>query len=199
MKSNNRQLLNFSFQFSMKRFFLFIILFSFCSNYIFAQVFPKLSGDEPFYENQGTKKALDTLIYDGIKKAQIDTFQFSFTPPKEYMKVNHQTFVNFRTSSFIQVSEMKRVVYLMAVRNITPEVLEPQGVKYIGQETVMTIDNHEGILVFVTNQIDGKDYERMMLFTGDYIRTLWISATYPLELKAEVYETLKKSLLSIKF
>ncbi len=158
-----------------------------------------MKGDESFFENQSTKAALDTLVYDGIKTLSIDTFHVSFTPPSKFMRVNNTTLVNFQSSSFIQISEMKRVVYLMAVKNITPEVLEPQGVTYIGQENVMTYDNHEGILVFLSNQIEGKEYERMMLFTGDYIRTIWVSATYPVELKSEVFEILKKSLLSVKF
>lgn len=158
-----------------------------------------MKGNENFFENQTTKAALDTLVYDGIKTLSVDTFHVSFTPPNKFMRVNNTTLVNFQTSSFIQISEMKRVVYLMAVKNITPEVLEPQGVKYIGQENVMTYDNHEGIIVYLSNQIEGKEYERMMLFTGDYIRTIWISATYPVELKSEVSEILKKSLLSVKF
>lgn len=183
----------------MKRVFFFIFLYFYLSIFTFSQIFPNMKGNEDFFENQSTKAALDTLVYDGIKILSLDTFQIKLTPPNKFMRVNNTTLVNFQTSSFIQISEMKRVVYLMAVKNITPEVLEPQGVKYLGQENVMTYDNHEGILVFLSNQIEGKEYERMMLFTGDYIRTIWISATYPVELKSEVFETLKKSLLSVKF
>lgn len=177
-----------------------ITLFVICFSYLLpAQIIPNFKGDETFLENREGMAALDTLVFDGIKIASIDTFDVHFTPPMQFMQVNNRTFVNFQTSSFIQISEIKRVVYLLAVKNITPEILEPQGVKFIQSEEVVTTHNQPGILIYLSHKIEEKDYERMMLFTGDYLRTIWISATYPVELKSSVHDMLKKSLLSITF
>lgn len=175
---------------------LFMICFSYLSS---AQIIPNFKGDETFLKNKEGMAALDSLIFDGIKTASIDTFEVKFVPPLQFMRVNNLSFVNFQTSSFIQISEIKRVVYLLAVKNITPEVLEPQGVKFIQSEEVMTTNNQAGILIYLSLQIEEKDYERMMLFTGDYLKTIWISASYPVELKSSLHDMLKKSLLSITF
>jgi hypothetical protein len=48
-------------------------------------------------------------------------------------------------------------------------------------------------------KVDTVDFYRMMLFTGDYMRTIWITANYPVMLKEKLEATLRKSLLSIKF
>jgi hypothetical protein len=179
--------------------FTITLLVLLSSVFIKAQIVPNFKGDESFFENKAGMEALDTLVFDGTRSAKIDSLQIGFTPPLQFMRINNNTFVNFQTSSFIQISEIKKVVYLLAVKNLTPEILEPQGVRFISSEEIMTSLNKEGILVYLSHQIEGKEFERMMLFTGDYLRTIWISATYPLELKSSVHDILKKSLLSIEF
>jgi len=42
-------------------------------------------------------------------------------------------------------------------------------------------------------------FERMMLFTGDYQRTIWINASYPVLVKKLLYQVIKESLLSVEF
>jgi hypothetical protein len=42
-------------------------------------------------------------------------------------------------------------------------------------------------------------FERMMLFTGDYHNTIWLNASYPTMLKKILYPALKQSLLSVLF
>ncbi len=175
---------------------LLVILTSYLSQ---AQIVPNFKGNETFFENKKGLNALDTLVYNGFKTATIDTFQVSFIPPAQFMRINNQTFVNFQTSTFIQISEIQKTVYLFAVKNITAEILEPQGVKFIQSVDVITTNNQHGVLIYLAHQIEGKDYERMMLFTGDYLRTIWISASYPLELKNTVHDLLKNSLLSVAF
>ena len=174
-----------------------LVLISF--SFIQAQIIPNFKGNETFVENNAGMSALDTLVFDGNKIAEIDSIHVSFIPPPQFMRINNNTFVNFQTSTFIQISEIEKVVYLLAVKNITPEVLEPQGVRFIKSEETMTSNNQAGILIYLSHQIEGKEYERMMLFTGDYLRTIWISATYPVELKNSLHDMMKKSLLSIKF
>lgn len=172
-----------------------ILLLGF-SSFLFGQFPTKITGDETFVQNPDI---IDSLLFDGIKTAEIDTFGFSFVPPKQYLRVNAQTFINYQTSSFIQVSEMKRVVYMLATQNINAQTLEPQGVRFVKKENVITYNNNEAILVYVENEIEGNTFERMMLFTGDYMRTIWLSASYPKELSESIHKMLYDSLLSVKF
>jgi hypothetical protein len=152
-----------------------------------------------FVPNQEVYKRLDSLIYDGNTTVVIDTFGVSLVPPQYSLRIDQRTFISPGTTSSIQISEIKRVVYLMAVQNIKEEVLAPQGVHLISKETVVTSNNNEGILVLVSMKVDTVDFYRMMLFTGDYMRTIWITANYPVMLKEKLEATLRKSLLSIKF
>ena len=152
-----------------------------------------------FIQNQEAFKKIDSLIYDGKTTAFIDTFGVSIVPPQYSMKVDNRTFISPGTTSSIQISEIKRVVYLMAVQNIKEEVLAPQGVHLVSKEPVVTSNNKEGILVLVSMKVDTIDFYRMMLFTGDYMRTIWVTANYPVLLKDKVEAILRKSILSIKF
>lgn len=152
-----------------------------------------------FVANQSIYKQIDSLIYDGKTTVVIDTFSVSIIPPQYSLKIDARTFISPATTSSIQVSELKRVVYPMVVQNITEEVLAPQGVRLVSKENVMTNDNKEGILVLVSMKVDTMDFYRMMLFTGDYIKTIWVTANYPVILKDKVEAILRKSILSIKF
>lgn len=152
-----------------------------------------------YIANQSIYKQIDSLIYDGKTTVVIDTFSVSIIPPQYSLKIDARTFISPATTSSIQVAELKRVVYPMVVQNITNEVLAPQGVRLVSKENVMTNDNKEGILVLVSMKVDTMDFYRMMLFTGDYIKTIWVTANYPVILKDKVEAILRKSILSIKF
>lgn len=152
-----------------------------------------------FNPNKQVFKMLDSLVYDGKTTVFIDTFKVSITPPQYSMKMDSRTFISPGSTSSIQISEIKRVVFPMAVQNIKPEVLEPQGVRLISKENVITTDNKEGILVVVMMKVDTIDFYRMMLFTGDYMRTIWVTANYPVASKDRIEAILRKSIYSIKF
>ncbi len=176
---------------------LFVVIFACikCS-IVFGQI--PISAQN-FISNQNVYKQIDSLIYDGKTTAVIDTFNVSIVPPQFSMKVDNRTFISPATTSSVQISEIKRVVYLMAVKNINEEILAPQGVHLVSKEDVVTTNNKEGILVIVQMKVDTIDFYRMMLFTGDYMRTIWVTANYPVALKDKMEAILRKTLLSIKF
>ncbi len=152
-----------------------------------------------FSPNQAVYNKLDSLIVDGKTVVRVDTFDLFITPPPFFMKIDKRTFISPATTSSIQVSEIKQVVYPLAVQNIKEEVLAPQGVTLISKENVVTFDNKEGVLVVVMMKVDTLDFYRMMLFTGDYMRTIWITANFPVLLKDKMEAVLRKSILSVKF
>lgn len=154
---------------------------------------------ENFMSNDAVYRQIDSLIFDGKTTVQIDTFNISFVPPQYCMKINQTTFISPASTSSIQISELKQVVYPMAVLNINEEVLAPQGVHLLSKENVVTFDNKEGVLVVVMMKVDTIDFYRMMLFTGDYMRTVWLTANYPVVLKDKMEAILRKSILSVKF
>ena len=176
---------------------LFAFYFYFFFNHLFAQT-PDFSGFS-LNSNKQILSKIDSLVFDGNTTVQIDTFQVSFVPPQYSMKINAYTFISPATTSSIQIKEIQKAVYPIVVQNIKSEILEPQGVHLISKENVVTFDNKEGILVLVTMKVDTIDFYRMMLFTGDYMRTVWITASYPVSMKDKVEAILRKSIFSVKF
>jgi hypothetical protein len=152
-----------------------------------------------FVANQSIYKQIDSLIYDGKTTVIIDTFAVSIVPPQYSLKIDARTFISPATTSSIQIAELKRVVYPMVVQNITEETLAPQGVRLISKENVVTLDNKEGVIVLVSMKVDTTDFYRLMLFTGDYTKTIWVTANYPVILKEKVEAILRKSMLTLKF
>jgi hypothetical protein len=115
-------------------------------------------------------------------------------------------FIHAGSSASIQVNEVEGSPWTLVVKGVTKEYLESQGVKYISEEMVKTRSGKEGKIYLVSFKIkSGNDpqkeleYERMLFFTGDYNKTIWINASYPVIVKSLLYDVLKESLLSVVF
>jgi hypothetical protein len=56
-----------------------------------------------------------------------------------------------------------------------------------------------GVLYLVEFTVKGYDYERLMLFAGDYNNTIWINANYPTSAKSLLYDVLVECLLTAQY
>ena len=129
------------------------------------------------------------------------------TPPAHFKYVDAiKGFVHVGTSASITIQEIENISYIQVTQGLTPEYFAQQNATLIGSEDIKTKSGMEGklyILGFTTTSNDTSKkvlhYERMMLFTGDYQRTIWISANYPELLKKVLYFVLKESLLTVNF
>jgi len=87
----------------------------------------------------------------------------------------------------------------MATKGLTKKYFKSQGVKLLAQENIKTSDNKNGIMYIVAFKVDDVPFERIMYFTGDYNRTIWINANYPVTARNVLFNVLKNSVLSVQF
>ncbi|MCK9611717.1 MAG: hypothetical protein PHR81_06205 [Bacteroidales bacterium] len=114
-------------------------------------------------------------------------------------------FMHEGAASSISIQEISGTPYPIVAQSLTKEYLESQKMKLITKENIKTKAQKEAVIFLVSFPVKSKDseqemeYERMMLFTGDYNRTIWINANYPAVARKVLFAPLKESLLSVKF
>jgi hypothetical protein len=149
----------------------------------------------------------DTIPVQKAKPYAVPNTDIVITPPAHFKYVDaFKGFIHVGTSASITIQEIENISYLQIVEGLTPEYFAKQKATLISSEDIKTKSGMEGklyVLGFTTTSNDTSKkvlhYERMMLFTGDYQRTLWISANYPELLKKVLYFVLKESLLTVQF
>lgn len=138
----------------------------------------------------------------------IPNSDISMVPPayfKAFVKDGKFGFMHDGAGASISVEEIIGTPYPIVVQYMSKEYLETQGVKFITKENIQTRDKKDAVIYLVSFSVKSKDgikeleYERLMLFTGDYNRTVWISANYPIVARKMLFVTLRESLLSVKF
>jgi hypothetical protein len=124
---------------------------------------------------------------------------------KPFFKDGKFGFMHQGAAASISIQEIKGTAYVMVVKALTKEYIESQGMKYIAQEDIKTRQGKDATLIAVGFKIkstDGKqdvEYERLMLFTGDYENTVWVQGNYPVVAKKVLYLVMRESLLSVTF
>jgi hypothetical protein len=92
---------------------------------------------------------------------------------------------------------------VMAQAMVDKTNLEKLGVQLISEEKVKTSDGKDAILIVIAFSVKGPtktfDYERIMLLTGDYDKTIIVNANYPVLAKTILFEVVKKSVLTVSY
>lgn len=124
---------------------------------------------------------------------------------KPFIKEGKYGFMHEGAAASISVQEVTGSPYTMVIQVLTKEYIESQGLHYISREEVKTKQGKDGVIIavsFTVKSTDGKqdvEYERLMLFTGDYSRTVWVQGNYPVLVKNVLYLVIRESILSIQF
>ena len=122
------------------------------------------------------------LNYTPGELVQIPRTDVFMTPPEHFLvSENIPGMIHPGSSTTVQVQEIIGTSYIMIAQAMTPEHFESQNVRLISQEDVKMKDGKNGILYLVEFTVNGYDYERLMLFAGDYNNTIWINANYHAE------------------
>ena len=124
---------------------------------------------------------------------------FMVAPEHFLVSENIPGMIHPGSSTTVQVQEIIGTSYIMIAQAMTPEHFESQNVSLISQEDVKMKDGKNGILYLVEFTVNGYDYERLMLFAGDYNNTIWINANYPKSAKSLLYDVLVESLLTAQY
>lgn len=149
----------------------------------------------------------DTLKSDKPKPFLIPNTQILITPPAHFKFVDKiNGFIHIGSSASITVTSVEGTSYLQVTEGLTAEYFKTQNAILISTEDIKTSNGMDGklyTLSFTTTSTDTAkkvlQFERMMLFTGDYHNTIWLNASYPSVLKKILYPALKQSLLSVLF
>ncbi|PKP05409.1 MAG: hypothetical protein CVU11_00455 [Bacteroidetes bacterium HGW-Bacteroidetes-6] len=112
-------------------------------------------------------------------------------------------FIHKGAGSTIQIQILDSILYTFVAAGFTEEQMLKQHAVLKEHGSVLTNSGKQAeffIISFFIKALDKDvEYERMMLLTGDYKRTIWVSANYPVMAKPVVYSVLRESLLTIEF
>jgi len=159
-----------------------------------------------------------TGFSQGFSEAQKDSIMNAYVtvpnsdirivPPayfKAFVNDGKFGFMHDGSGASVSVQEIVGTPYPIVAQYMSKEYLETQGVKFITKEEIQTKEKKDAIIYLVSVPVKSKDgskelqYERLMLFTGDYNRTIWISANYPVVARKMLFVPLRECLLSVKF
>lgn len=123
----------------------------------------------------------------------------SLTPP-EHFEVAKQFngYIHGGTASTILIQELAGTSYLLLKKGMTPDYFAQEGFTYISEEEVKTSSGLSGILYRMSFTVQNTQFERLMLFAGDYHRTFWIVANYPTMVSEQMLPVMKTSLLTLQ-
>jgi len=150
-----------------------------------------------------TKDSLIAPVYLHIKGTDVE-----LKPPKFFIILpsTQNVLVHPTTSSTIQVNEIKGLGYPLSITKLSKQHIQDQGADLIFKKDTIMNNGDKATLYLIKFKVTGKDenhttleYERYMLFTGDYNTTIWINANYPVIAKETIAEVLLKSILSARF
>lgn len=92
---------------------------------------------------------------------------------------------------------------VMAEAMVNKTNLEKLGIQLISEEKIKTTEGRDAILIVIAFSVKGPtktfEYERMVLLTGDYDKTIMVNANYPVLAKTILYAVVKKSILTVTY
>lgn len=145
-------------------------------------------------------KVESDFVYDETQIVNIPGTHIKMQPPEHFMVSEAiPGLLHPGTSTTVQVQEITGTSYVMIRQAMTPEHFESQGVHLVSATDVTMHDGKGGVLYLVEFTVNGFDYERLMLFAGDYNNTIWINANYPKSAKRILQNIITESLLTAQY
>jgi len=139
-------------------------------------------------------------VYSDGKPVQIPGTNVTLTPPEHFLvSESIPGLLHPGSSTTVQVQEVVGTSYIMIQQAMTPEHFESQNVTLISQEDITLDNGMGGVLYLVEFTVKGYEYERLMLFAGDYNNTIWINANYPKSAKSLLHDLIVESLLTAQY
>jgi hypothetical protein len=147
-----------------------------------------------------TYKTTTEFVYNADDLQQIPGTNIKMQPP-EYFLVSEAIpgLVHPGSSTTVQVQEIIGTSWIMIEQAMTEEHFDSQGVKLISSDLIEMTNGKSGIMYLVEFTVNGFEYERLMIFAGDYNNTIWINANYPKSSKRLLQDILINSLLTAQY
>jgi hypothetical protein len=142
-------------------------------------------------------KAINEIPYDESKLENVKNTQIHLIPPQHFVFAKDiPGYIHPGTSASIQVKDIEGTSWPVIDKVMTKEHFESQGVTYIDREEVELYSGLSGVIYTVSFEVKGVEFERKLLFAGDYNYTIWLNANYPVSLKKTIIKPIMSSLLS---
>ncbi len=140
---------------------------------------------------------IEEIPYDKHLVDTVPGFDIAIIPPEHFIFAEEiPGYIHPGTSASIQIKEIKGTSWPIIDRAMTPEHFKSQGVNFITREEVELKSGLSGVIYTVSFEAKGVPFERIMLFAGDYNKTIWINANYPVMVKKTVIKPIINSLMS---
>lgn len=110
---------------------------------------------------------------------------------------NFPGFQQNTTGATIVVTEFPGA-YTDVASGFTTENLKPRGMNLLSKENI-SVDSYKGFLVKFTQNANGQEYGKLGIIFGDDKESVFIVASFPIELEKELSTLLKDSLISAKW
>ncbi len=110
---------------------------------------------------------------------------------------NFPGFQQSTTGTTIVVTEFPGA-YTDVASGFTPENLKPRGMSLISKEKV-SVDSYQGFLIKFTQNANGQEYGKLGVIFGDDKESVFIVASFPIELEKDLSSLLKDSLIKAKW
>jgi hypothetical protein len=168
---------------------LVLSCFSFAQSSEKADSLPDISD---YYMKGLSEKTYDPSMLDSVENTRI-----TLIPPEHFIFAKDiPGYIHPGTTASIQVKDVEGTSWPVIDKVMTKEHLESQGVTFIDREEVELFSGLSGVIYTVSFKAKGVDFERKMLFAGDYNYTIWLNANYPASMKKTVLKPIMSSLLS---
>lgn len=129
----------------------------------------------------------------------------SMTPPDKFTySPKLKGFVHPGSAASVTVTEAEGISWIQASQALADKNMSGQNTSIVSQEDITLKDGNTGRLFVLRLIIPSNDstkqdleFERLMLFAGDYHRTVILNSNYPALLRSLLYPTLRESMLSV--
>lgn len=129
----------------------------------------------------------------GVKGTKINLIK-----PEGFIEsTNFPGFQQNTTGATIVVTEFPGA-YTDIASGFTAENLKPRGMNLISKENI-SVDSYKGFLVKFTQNANGQEYGKVGVIFGDDKESVFIIASFPVELEKELSTVLKDSLIAAKW
>lgn len=149
----------------------------------------------------GQNPTQTTPATENAPKAQpiaITGTKVNLVKPEGFIEsTNFPGFQQNTTGATIVVTEFPGA-YTDVASGFTVENLKPRGMNLISKEKV-SIDSYEGFLIKFTQNANGQDYGKLAVIFGDAKESIFIIASFPVELEKDLSNVLKDSLINAKW
>lgn len=144
-----------------------------------------------------------TTVKLGVRTAIYGT-HISIMPPEKFNYSDKlKGFVHPGSAASVIVTEAENISWIQASQSLTQGALNGQNASLLTQEDVVLDNGTTGRLftlriILASNDSTRQDieFERLILFAGDYHYTMILNANYPALLRSVLFPTLKASMLS---